>query len=118
MSTLVRPRSRKRAESRRQRTQRHRVHTDRPCACAPPQLHLYCPAAPTPRQREFLALHCRESFYGGAAGGGKSTALLMGALQYAYLPGFSALILRRDIRRLRLSGGLIPKSHEWLLGRG
>lgn len=117
MSTLIRRRFRG-AEHRRQRTQRLRVHTDRPCAGEPPQLQLYCPAVATPRQREFLELRCRESFYGGAAGGGKSTALLMGALQYAYLPGFSALILRRDIRRLRLSGGLIPKSHEWLLGRG
>jgi predicted phage terminase large subunit-like protein len=117
MSTLIRHRSMRAAEYRRQRTQRHRVHPDH-CAWAVPKPHLYCPAHATPRQREFLELECRESFYGGAAGGGKSTALLMGALQYAYLPGFSALILRRDIRRLRLSGGLIPKSHEWLIGRG
>ena len=36
-----------------------------------------------------------EVFYGGAAGGGKSDALLAGALQYADVPGYAALIVRR-----------------------
>lgn len=41
----------------------------------------------------------------------------MGALQYVHVPGYAALILRKDSQRLRLSGGLIPRSHEWLYGK-
>ena len=41
----------------------------------------YCPHAPHPQPEEFLDLDCREAFFGGAAGGGKSVALLMAALQ-------------------------------------
>jgi len=78
----------------------------------------YSPHAPWPKQRAFLDLICKEAFYGGAAGGGKSDALLMAALQYVHVPGYSAIILRKDTRRLELSGGLIPRSHEWLASRG
>ncbi len=74
----------------------------------------YCPHTPTPRQSEFLDATERELFFGGAAGGGKSVALLMGALQFAHVPGYAALILRKDTQRLALAGGLIPRSHEWL----
>ena len=104
-------------EARRQRTQRRLPTGQRPCEPAAERLEDFCPLDPTPKQREFLDLKCREAFYGGAAGGGKSTALLMGALQHAYVPGYSALILRRDRQRLQLAGGLIPRSHEWLTGR-
>jgi predicted phage terminase large subunit-like protein len=65
-----------------------------------------------------LDLDCLEAFYGGAEAGGKSEALLMAALQYVDVPGYAALILRRDTRRLMLSGGLIPRSHQWLAGKG
>jgi phage terminase large subunit-like protein len=74
-------------------------------------------ARPFNKQRQFLELDCLEAFYGGAAAGGKSQALLMAALQYIHVPGYSALILRRDTRRLGLAGGLIPRSHEWLIGK-
>jgi predicted phage terminase large subunit-like protein len=80
-------------------------------------LHIpYCRHFPHTRQQEFLALTCREAFFGGAAGGGKSDALLMGALMYAATPGYAALILRKDVQRLALAGGLIPRSHEWFAG--
>ncbi len=78
----------------------------------------YVPHTPWPRQQAFLGLTCREAFYGGAAAGGKSEALLMAALQYVDTPGYAALILRKDTQRLRLAGGLIPRSHQWLHGRG
>jgi hypothetical protein len=76
----------------------------------------YCPHPPWPRQQAFLELAGLEAFYGGAAGGGKSEALLMAALMYVHQPGYAALILRKDTQRLSLSGGLIPRSHEWLTG--
>ena len=77
-------------------------------------LEFYCPHPPSAQQRRFLNLQVREAFYGGAAGGGKSDALLMAALQYVHVPGYAALILRRDTQRLKLAGGLIPRSQAWL----
>src|SRR5262245_57855637 len=75
------------------------------------------PHEPSPRQQQFLDLDCLEAFYGGAAGGGKSAALLMAALQFVHVPGYAALILRKDLPRLQLAGGLIPRSLEWLSGK-
>jgi hypothetical protein len=100
----------------RQRTQLRPPSGKRSCAPAESRLGDFCPLVETPKQKEFRKLTCREAFYGGAAGGGKSTALLMGALEHAYVPGYAALILRRDRQRLHLPGGLIPRSHEWLAG--
>lgn len=76
----------------------------------------WIPHQPWPKQRAFLDLNCLEALYGGAAGGGKSEALLMAALAHVNVPGYAALILRRDTQRLNLAGGLIPRSHEWLAG--
>lgn len=78
----------------------------------------YWPHEPTPKQRTFLDLDCLEAFYGGAAAGGKSEALLMAALQYVHVPGYAALILRRDTQRLALAGGLIPRAAAWLAESG
>lgn len=71
---------------------------------------------PWPKQLEFLRLDCKEALYGGAAAGGKSDALLMAALQYVYVPGYSAILFRRTFQDLSLSGALISRSHEWLDG--
>lgn len=59
-------------------------------------------------------LDCMEAFYGGAGGGGKSDALLMGALQYVDVPGYVAIIFRRTFSELALSGALMDRAHEWL----
>ncbi len=74
----------------------------------------YIPHSPTKQQAEFLLLPERESLYGGAAGGGKTDAMLMAALQYAQVPGYAALILRRTFPQLDQADSMIPRAHEWL----
>lgn len=77
-------------------------------------LEEFCPHKPWLKQKIFLSLECEEAFYGGAAGGGKSDTLLMAALQYAHVPGYSALILRRDFARLALAGAIMDRAKAWL----
>lgn len=74
----------------------------------------YIPHAPHPKQAVFLCSRNPEVFYGGAAGGGKSDALLMGALQFVCVPGYAALLMRRTHDQLVGDDGLIPRLHEWL----
>jgi len=53
--------------------------------------------APNPGpQARFLACPADEVLYGGAAGGGKSDALLIALLRQAHLPGYVGLYLRRE----------------------
>jgi len=64
-------------------------------------------------QARFLSLTCFEALYGGAAGGGKSDALLVDAIRYVgrgYGTDYSALLLRREIPDLEKS--LIIRSHD------
>lgn len=81
-----------------------------------PRLTKYIPHKPTPKQSAFLLLRGREALYGGAAGGGKSDALLMGALQWVDVPGYSAILLRRTYADLSLPKALMDRSREWLSG--
>ncbi len=76
----------------------------------------YVPHKPHPKQAEFLELPTREAMYGGAAGGGKSDALLMAALEYVHVPGYSAILFRRTYQDLNLPGAIMARSHEWLAG--
>ena len=76
----------------------------------------WIPHEPTPKQAEFLLLPDREAFYGGAAGGGKSDALLMAALQYVEVPNYAAILFRRTFADLALPGALMDRSQEWLSG--
>ena len=60
-------------------------------------------------QTEFLAASEREVLYGGAAGGGKSYAMLADPLRYLGHSQFSGLLLRRTTEELR---ELVWKSQE------
>lgn len=68
---------------------------------------------PHPKQQLFLSLQGREAMYGGAAGGGKSDALLMAAAQYVDVPGYSALILRRTWPDLNAPGAILDRARTW-----
>lgn len=83
----------------------------------PIRLTRYVRQSPEPPQHAFLYIdHILEALYGGAAGGGKSSALLSAGLQYVDVAGYSALLLRRTFRDLGQPDALIPRSKEWLAG--
>jgi hypothetical protein len=79
-----------------------------------PKMTKYIPHRPLPKQAAFLLLPHIEAFYGGEPGGGKSDALLMGALQYVDVPGYAAILFRRTFQDLSLPGALMDRSKEWL----
>ena len=78
----------------------------------------FSPHEPTGKQREFLALTCFEALYGGAAGGGKSDALIMAALQYVHIPGYAALIIRRTYPDLSKPGAIMDRAKNWFIPKG
>jgi predicted phage terminase large subunit-like protein len=79
-----------------------------------PKMTEYVVHQPYPKQAAFMLLDGKEAFYGGAAGGGKSDALLMCALQYVDTPGYSAIIFRKTFADLVKPGALIDRAQEWL----
>lgn len=77
-------------------------------------LNQYIPHVPFYQQILFLLSDEDEVLYGGAAGGGKSDAILMQSLQYVDFPQFASLIIRRTYTDLALEGALMDRAHEWL----
>ena len=74
----------------------------------------YLPQDPTYKQSLFLQRTEKEGLFGGQAGGGKSSTILMAALQYVSEPKYSALILRRSYADLSLPGAIMDRANEWL----
>jgi predicted phage terminase large subunit-like protein len=79
-------------------------------------LNKYIPQFPTPKQAYALLLPHLEVFFGGSAGPGKSSWLLMGALQYVDVPGYAAVLFRRTFTELAKPDALMDRAHAWLRG--
>jgi predicted phage terminase large subunit-like protein len=76
----------------------------------------YIPIEPTDRQSLFLMLDCLDAFYGGAAGGGKSIALLTGALLYVHISAYNAILIRDTMKNLMMPDSIMDVSFQWLSG--
>ena len=74
----------------------------------------YIPHKPFLNQVHFLTHPSEELLYGGQAGGGKSDALLMAALQYVSEPNYSALILRKTYQDLSRPNAIMDRANKWL----
>ena len=58
-----------------------------------------------------------EALYGGAAGGGKSSCLLLDAVRWVDRPEYSAIVLRRTFAQLSLRGSILERAREWWHGK-
>lgn len=58
----------------------------------------------------------RDVFFGGEGGSGKSRVLILAALQFADVPGYNALFLRKTFSDLVLPGAALDVAHELLDG--
>lgn len=80
------------------------------------RLNPYIPQFPTAKQAYALLLPHLEVFFGGSAGPGKSSWLLMSALQYVDVPGYAAILFRRTFTELAKPDALMDRAHAWLRG--
>ena len=64
-------------------------------------------------QTQFMASTADIVFYGGAMGGGKTTALLLEAARHIFTsPGFNAVIFRRTLADIKKAGSLRDAAHK------
>ena len=63
-------------------------------------------------QEKFLATSADIGIYGGAAGGGKTYAILMEPLRYINTKGYRAVIFRKNFNQIFASGGIWDESQE------
>lgn len=63
-------------------------------------------------QTAFLSSTADICVYGGAAGGGKTFALLMEPLRWVHVPGFGAVLFRRSYPQIRVEGGMWDESMD------
>lgn len=63
-------------------------------------------------QTDFLSTAADIAIYGGAAGGGKTFALLLEPLRHYHNPGFNGVIFRRSTVQIRNPGGLWDESRK------
>lgn len=63
-------------------------------------------------QEKFLSTRADIAFYGGAAGGGKSYALLLEPVRHCGIKGYSAVIFRKTSGEITNAGGLWDTSEE------
>ena len=70
---------------------------------------------PSDKQLEALWAYeeCPDLFYGGAAGPGKTSYLLMAAVQYVQHPHYRALILRKTYADLSLPDAIMDRAISW-----
>ena len=70
-----------------------------------------------PSDKQWIGLYgyeeCPDLFYGGAAGPGKTSFLLMAAVQYVHYPHYRALILRKTYADLSLPDAIMDRAISW-----
>lgn len=76
----------------------------------------YSTHRPSPKQRAFLDLDAEEALFGGSGGGGKTDTLILAALQYVDVPGYSAALFRRTKPDLNKPGSILDRAKTWFGG--
>lgn len=80
----------------------------------------FIPHFPHPKQAVLLCAHkhCApdevfKCLFGGAAGGGKSDALLMAAAQFVEFGHYRAVIIRRTLAEMQKAGAILERAIAW-----